>query len=440
MTSEHETEESDRSQRVAMDQIVGDPEEFDLVVELQPVTENDVAWLYELETHPDVNWRFRLGGKVLPVDQYQRSIAFSNILDQAIVTSKIDGRRVGLVYADNCDAYSGTAEFGFVSHPDFAGSALVLIGLLLFLDRLFRQFSLRKLIGQTAEFNLNQFVDRRNKDGNDFSTVFSLEVVFPNFYFFDGRYWDRYQAGIAREDWLRMRPKMIESAVEDSRRARDAAAVGHLFVQPEANVYDRTPTLGLIQESTYFALRPPIPQDGPWCNALMAAGLKSHSLRIGCVTVGPAQVQAQLWMDTLCTFVAVDRANGFPVAVFCCYQASAAHLNAYVHAFVDPSFAQMDVCSEAAALFIKYVFSAWAFRKLYIRYAVDAPELGLWRRAITADGESLWVDLGVQRSQLVSEGRPIDVTTCELNRDAWDRCEAVIWQGLNVEPGIPSKG
>jgi hypothetical protein len=427
---------SDPSRGVTVDQLVGSPDEFDLIVELQPVTQNEVEWLYQLETHPDVNWRFRLGGKVMPIDQYQRSIAFANILDQAIVTSKIDGRRVGLVYADNCDPYSGTAEFGFVSHPDFAGSALVLIGLFLFLDRLFRQFSLRKLIGQTAEFNINQFVDRQNKEGDDFSSVFSLEVIFPNFYYFDGRYWDRYQAGIFREDWLRVRPMMIKSALEDSRRARDAASAGPNLVQPETTVYDRTPTPGLAQDSTYFVLRPPAPQDGPWCNSLMASGLRTHSLRISCVTVGPAEVQAQLWMDTLCTFVAVDRANGFPVAIFCCYQASAAHLNAYVHAFVDPSFAQMDVCGEPAALFLKYVFSAWAFRKLYIRYAIDAPELDLWKRVISKDGEPLWVDLGVQRSQLVSEGRPVDVATYQLDRDAWEGSEEAIWQRLDAQPGI----
>ena len=198
---------------------------MDLGVRLRGVTPADVPWMFKVETHPSVIWRFRLGGKAPSMGQYQ-GLVFDNTLDQAIIMPSQGRQPLGFVYATNYDASNGTAEFGLVADPENAGSGLVLHGAMLFLDRLFRQFSLRKLVSELVEFNRDQFANGEGVE--DFAGVFSFETRYDSYYFLKGRYWDRYHLAIFRDDWFAHRDQMVGSARRrlDRLQAQDTRASG----------------------------------------------------------------------------------------------------------------------------------------------------------------------------------------------------------------------
>ena len=100
-----------------------DPFSVELGVRLRGVTTADVPWMFKVETHPSVIWRFRLGGKAPSMAQYQ-GLVFDNTLDQAIIMPSKGREPLGFVYANKYDASNATAEFGVVADPGTPGRVL----------------------------------------------------------------------------------------------------------------------------------------------------------------------------------------------------------------------------------------------------------------------------------------------------------------------------
>ena len=108
------------------------------------------------------------------IDGPYGGLVFDNTLDQAVIMPSQGRQPLGFVYATKYDPSNGTAEFGLVADPENPGSGLVLHGAMLFLDRLFRQFSLRKLASELVEFNRGPVAN--GEGAEDFGGVFSFET------------------------------------------------------------------------------------------------------------------------------------------------------------------------------------------------------------------------------------------------------------------------
>ncbi len=379
-----------------------------LGVFLRPIFETDIPWMFSVETDPNIIWRFRLGGMTPQFDQYKR-LVFSNILDQAIVVDSKDGMKVGFVYADKYDPINGIAEVSVVSSRESIGSGLALHGMLLFIDRLFKQFHLRKLIGESLEFNVHKFA---NKDGlEDFSTLVKFESRYPDYYYLSGRYWDRYQVAIFREDWEDQYERILASA----RRRLMRLASGEKV--PGVTVDATDPTIYL--DSQHFRLRAVQPADDPWCSNLVQSAASSGSLRYPDFRLSPRYIQRQLWEGVVCQFIARDRFNNISLALVTLFNIGSANLIGWLHALIEPEFVGLPVSYEPLLLFVSYVFSCWPLRKLCLCYVADAPELKAWKDAFKVDGSTLWRRVSSQQEQANYMGRFVNLETWILDRDEW---------------------
>jgi RimJ/RimL family protein N-acetyltransferase len=425
-----------------------DPFSVELGVRLRAVTPADVAWMFKVETHPSIIWRFRLGGKAPSIGQYQ-GLVFDNTLDQAVIMPTHGREPLGFIYAAKYDPSNATADFGLVADPDNPGSGLVLHGALLFVDRLFRQFSLRKLVSELVEFNRDQFAN--GEGAEDFAGMFSFETRYESYYFLKGRYWDRYHLAIFRDNWFAHRDQMIASARArlDRLEAQESPASGGDGVltevteaaSPEARPVDRDTSRIDIRrialETDSFALRAVRPQDEPRYLSMLEQAANTGSLRLNIPTFGPKEVEAELWFNVLAQFLVWDKPNGFPVALTSIYDVGGAQAVASVHATLDPTLATLDVCAEILPLLVQYAFNCWPFRKVYIRYASGAPELDLWHAVLQSDGSSLWQRVGVQVGQLNVAGAYSDVEIYELTRERWEAAASGIWDRCGARP-VPS--
>lgn len=371
-------------------------------VELVPVDESRARWLFELETDPSLIWRFRLGGTTPEFGRYLRMLFSPIVLDQAVVIDSARDVPIGYVYAIKHDPVSGTAEVGLLTSPEATGSGLMLLGMFLFIDRLFDRYGLRKLVGESMEFNVEQFAFTRE---GRFSDIVEFESVFRRAYFLDGRWWDRYQVAIHRESWSAHRETMME--VVDRILERNA----------ERQVTQARPASGrpmVSLDSEHFTLRAVAPPDREWCQSLIESADRSGSLRYSTTPPGVSPVQHQLWAGVVCQFIIRDRANGFPMGLVTLYDVGSANLIGSVHALVVPEFAQIPgVVDEALRLFVDYVFTCWPLRQLTCTYHSDAPELSSWRRAFEGSGwGGPWSRAGVQREQIRRHTGLVD-------REAW---------------------
>jgi len=390
-----------------MDEVI----QVTLGVSLRPINETLVPWMFALETDPAVIWRFRLGGITPSFDQYKRFM-FANILDQAvIVDSQDEDKKIGFVYADKFDFANGTAEIGLVASSESKGSGLILHGMLLFIDRLFRQYPIRKLVGEMLEFNAVQFAAKEGPE--DFSLLVRFESKCPSYYYLAGRYWDRYQIGIFREDWIAHRGQMIASALRRMERCTSGQEVDEKSAQfAEALVR---------LDSDNFALRAVGLADRSWCMTLVQSATASRSLRYPHAYMGPTDVERQLWAGVVCQFIAEDRANNIPVALLTAFDFGSANLVGSVHALVAPEFVRLPVYHEALLLFTEYVFSCWPLRMLYLSYVSGAPELEAWRQAFQVGNAPSWERVALQKEQVNRSGELVDRETWVLDREHWNR-------------------
>jgi len=407
-----------------------------LGVSLRLYTPADLPWIFKIETDPRIIWRFRLGGKALASNNYEKT-TLSGVLAQSVVVSNDDGADIGIVYADKYDPVNGTAEFGLVADPERSGTGLVLHGMLLFLDQLFEQFSLRKLVGESMEFNIDQFAN--GQDAEDFSELFGIEAVYPDYYYLNGRHWARIQIAIFREDWISHRPKMIRSAKArvDRLRSADSKLVpsslpGNPIERVVAkNGSDSTgPNQGISLDSDRYSLRAISDSDLPWCTELISNAARSFSLRFNAASLGTREMDAQLWSGVLCHFVIWDRSTSLPVGLICAYDVAGAHMVASAHLLLangalgsDVADAA-DVAHEAVGLFLDYIFTLWPLRKVYFRYAEMAPELDLCKQVLSSGSVPYWNAIGVLRRQLNIGGLFIDQIVIELTRAAWEELRA----------------
>lgn len=165
-------------------------------VRLRAITPNDYGFLSALATSPAglVRWRHR--GSTPSPEAFARAL-WSNVLTQFLVISQDDERPLGVNVAYNPSLANGRCYIAAQSKED-ARSGEVMEGLALFVDFLFQNWNLRKLYTEALDFNIEQF-------RSAYGSFLTVEGVFTEWEYYDGRYCDMVTASVTRTRWQELR-------------------------------------------------------------------------------------------------------------------------------------------------------------------------------------------------------------------------------------------
>jgi RimJ/RimL family protein N-acetyltransferase len=177
-------------------------------VRLRPVSRNDYDWLFRVESDPRLMHRWRLSGRTPAPEDYAR-LLWNGVLCQFVVEERMNNICSGLVACYEPEPFNGVAKLAFVSDPDLFRSGLLVDGMILFVDYVFRSWPFRKLYADSMEFNIAGFVDPNRERAEDHTDLFKIEGCMKDYGYFDGKYWDKYILSISREDWDLYRPSVF---------------------------------------------------------------------------------------------------------------------------------------------------------------------------------------------------------------------------------------
>lgn len=125
----------------------------------------------------------------------------------------------------------------------------------------------------------------------------------------------------------------------------------------------------------------------------------------------PERFSAEFWANVLVQFVA-RRTNGdHPVGHVLAYSADHAMRHAYIGAVFQPSFVGKGMAAQAVALFVRYLFHTFPFRKLYL----EIPGFN-WPELRSGEGRLFAVE-GVLRNHFHYAGREWDGYLCAIYRE-----------------------
>jgi RimJ/RimL family protein N-acetyltransferase len=130
---------------------------------------------------------------------------WEGVLAQYVVTLNDETNSIlGLVSAYGANArnrYAYLAVFAVPSHPQ---RALLLEGVGIFVNLLFRTHDLRKLYAETPEFAFQSFA-------SGLTEFFQEEAKLRDHDYYDGQYWDLHILSISRDFWVqRIAPRIDE--------------------------------------------------------------------------------------------------------------------------------------------------------------------------------------------------------------------------------------
>ena len=172
---------------------------------LAPIGPRDLEALRALELGDRLGVRWRLRGRTPGPAEWEQSL-WHGVLAQHLVVRRRDERILGLVCAYDPDLQDGTCSVGFARFDDATSPAFA-EGVLLFVDHLFATWPLRKLCGESAEFNLAGFA----------SVLAGLAVEEGrrvDQLYVDGRHWDLVLLALWRETWLARRDQLLPGDID----------------------------------------------------------------------------------------------------------------------------------------------------------------------------------------------------------------------------------
>lgn len=169
-------------------------------VYLRGVVTEDYKYLQLIETSSELAPRWRLRGRT-PGPQEWLDGTSAGVLAQFMILAQRDDARVGLVTAYQADLQDGHARLAAMRFNPHSRSPLMILGVGLFIDYVFRCWDLRKLYLDVPEYNLPQLA-------SGLASVFTLEAHLRQHYYLDGELWDQLVLAIYRNVW-RDHPKLF---------------------------------------------------------------------------------------------------------------------------------------------------------------------------------------------------------------------------------------
>jgi len=192
------------------------------------------------------------------------------------------------------------------------------------------------------------------------------------------------------------------SAVGDSgSRARDQNNGG-------GNVGDSPSLLGRT-----VLLRPLTPADYNFMHLAETSSELGPRWRFRGSTPSPERWNHETWSQCLAAFLVIRRSDDVPVGYVAVHQANFQDGHAHLSATKLVPEGPVPALSLGLALFLRYVFSCWNLRKLYM----DVPEYNYGQFA--SGLEDIFVMEGRLRDDLFAEGRYWDQIILAIYRDSW---------------------
>lgn len=158
---------------------------------LDPVTPDDVGFLYTLAVAPETSYRWRYRGAPPPLEQFTEGM-WNQVLVQYVARRTEDNRPIGHVVAYGADPVARFVYVGAVFAPPHTGAGLAAHAVALFVRYLFHTFPLTKVYLEVPGYNWPQV---RSGGG----TLFEVEGVLRDHYHYAGRVWHQYLCAIYRD-------------------------------------------------------------------------------------------------------------------------------------------------------------------------------------------------------------------------------------------------
>jgi RimJ/RimL family protein N-acetyltransferase len=177
-------------------------------VVLRQIVREDYRYLRaaELSGELGVRWRFR-GSSVSP-EQWAQNL-WQGILAQFIVQRAADAAPVGLVMAYRPNFQDGHAWLAAESFAAKPRSPLMVFGVALFVDYVFKSWDLHKLYLEVAAYNLPQFESGVGR-------LLEVEGRLRDHYWYDGHRWDQVLLALYRSRWLDERERFLAAEREQA--------------------------------------------------------------------------------------------------------------------------------------------------------------------------------------------------------------------------------
>jgi RimJ/RimL family protein N-acetyltransferase len=160
-------------------------------VRLRALTPNDYGPLFAMNAEPTIMLRWRHRGTTVSFESFVQML-WRDVLAQFAIELKADGNLLGYVSSYNVDFRTGTGSAAVMVHPGAAGFGLAIEAYVLLLDYLFKNFNLRKIYGESLEFNYGLFSSGEGR-------LFVEEGRLRDHEFYHGRYWDNVIFAVYRE-------------------------------------------------------------------------------------------------------------------------------------------------------------------------------------------------------------------------------------------------
>jgi hypothetical protein len=161
--------------------------------ELRVIEPGDLAHFYTWAMNPSTGFRWRFGGRTISFDVFAETFWDGVLAQYAIKPRGQASEPVGLVVAYEASQVHGHCVVGV--HSPNSSNPAAFTGALMLVDHLFVNFNFRKIYFELPEFNFNP-------EGGLFREL-EREAVYKEFYYFDGRLWDKTVASISREMWMK---------------------------------------------------------------------------------------------------------------------------------------------------------------------------------------------------------------------------------------------
>lgn len=123
--------------------------------------------------------------------------------------------------------------------------------------------------------------------------------------------------------------------------------------------------------------------------------------------------QQNLWSGVLTQFVVVENESSHPIGLVVAYSADLHHGLGYVGGTMTPRVGGTGLSMEGFDIFLRYLFTAWNFRKLYF----EVPEYN--SRVLRNSVGAVFAEEGRLRHHIYYDGRYWDRIILAIYRDTW---------------------
>ncbi|MCP9618837.1 GNAT family N-acetyltransferase [Nocardia otitidiscaviarum] len=210
-------------------------------------------------------------------------------------------------------------------------------------------------------------------------------------------------------DLLSLAESVAGQRVELTIRAPDGSSSGpHRVPSPPPPPAD---PLAPVLETSVFRLDALQPADTEYLYALAVRPENCFRWRYRGVPPAPERFVEELWAQVLTQFLVRRVDDKQPAGHVVAYSADRSFGHAYVGAVFEPRYAGTGLAAEVTALFVRYLFHTFPFRKLYL----EVPGYN-WPRLSSGEGRYFRIE-GRLRDHVYYAGRHWDQYVCAVYAD-----------------------